>query len=91
MILDNGKPIEWYPHHQTPQHHTEEDYAVISRAFDPETHSMLILISGCMQYGTEDAARLITSSDLLAPMLRKRTSGLAEEEPARSNWPRLNR
>jgi hypothetical protein len=69
MILDNGKPTEWYPHHQTPQHHTEEDYAVISRAFDPETHSMIILISGCMQYGTEGAARVITNPDLLAPLL----------------------
>jgi hypothetical protein len=69
MILDNGKPTEWYPHHETPQHHTEEDYAVISRAFDPETHSTIILVSGCMQYGTEGAARVITSAEMLAPLL----------------------
>ncbi len=70
MIRDNGKPTDWYPHHETPEHHTDEDYAVISRAFDPETRSMLILVSGCMQYGTEGAARLITNPDLLAPSLR---------------------
>jgi hypothetical protein len=69
MILDNGQPTEWYPHHETPQHHTEEDYAVISRAFDPETHSTIILVSGCMQYGTEGAARVITSAEMLAPLL----------------------
>jgi hypothetical protein len=70
MIRDNGKPTDWYPHHETLQHHTDEDYAVISRAFDPETRSMLILISGCMQYGTEGAARLITSPELLSAALR---------------------
>jgi hypothetical protein len=70
MIRDNGKPTEWYPHDETPEHHTDEDFAVISRAFDPETHSMLILVSGCMQYGTEGAARLITNPDLLAAALR---------------------
>ncbi|MGH9575517.1 MAG: hypothetical protein ACRD40_18570 [Candidatus Acidiferrales bacterium] len=70
MVRDYGKPTDWYPHHETPQHHTDEDYAVISRAFDPETRSMLILVSGCMQYGTEAAARLITSPDQLSAALR---------------------
>jgi hypothetical protein len=31
---------------------------------------MLILVSGCLQYGTEGAARLITNPELLAPALR---------------------
>jgi hypothetical protein len=70
MIRDNGKPTDWYPHGETPENHSEEDYAVISRAFDPETHAMLILVSGCLQYGTEGAARLITNPELLAPALR---------------------
>jgi hypothetical protein len=69
MIRDNGKPTDWYPHHETAEHHTDEDYAVISRAFDPETHAMLILVSGCMQYGTEGAARMITNPDQLAAAL----------------------
>jgi hypothetical protein len=70
MIRDNGKPTDWYPHDATPENHAEVDYAVISRAFDPETHAMLILVSGCLQYGTEGAARLITNPELLAPALR---------------------
>lgn len=65
MIRDYGKPTDWYPHHETREHHTDEDYAVISRAFDPETHSMLVLVSGCMQYGTEAAARMITNPEQL--------------------------
>jgi len=70
MIRDNGKPTDWYPHDETPENHSEEDYAVITRAFDPETHAMLILVSGCLQYGTEGAARLITNPGLLATALR---------------------
>jgi len=70
MITDNGKPTDWYPHGVTPENHTEEDYAIISRAFDPETHAMLILVSGCLQYGTEGAARVITDPGLLATALR---------------------
>lgn len=70
MIRDNGKPTDWYPHGATLENHAEEDYAVISRAFDPETHAMLILVSGCLQYGTEGAARTIINPELLTPALR---------------------
>jgi hypothetical protein len=75
MIRDNGKPTEWYPHNVTRDFHTDEDYAVISRAFLPQTHSMLILISGCTQYGTEGAADLITNPELLAGALREAPAG----------------
>ncbi|MGA7764913.1 MAG: hypothetical protein WCA27_01685 [Candidatus Sulfotelmatobacter sp.] len=75
MIRDNGKPTEWYPHNVTREFHTDEDYAVISRAFLPQTHAMLILISGCTQYGTEGAADLITNSELLAAALREAPAG----------------
>lgn len=80
MIRDYGKPTEWYPHDETPEHHTNEDYGVISRAFDPETHAMLILVTGCMQYGTEGTARLITNPELLAAVLRN----------APKDWPQKN-
>lgn len=70
MVRDYGKATNWYPHDETPEHHTSEDYAIVSRAFDPETHAMLILVSGCLQYGTEGAARLITNPELLAAALR---------------------
>ncbi len=75
MIRDNGKETEWYPHNVTREFHTDEDYAVVTRAFLPQTHSMLILISGCTQYGTEGAADLITNPELLAGALRDAPSG----------------
>ena len=75
MIRDNGKPTEWYPHNVTREFHTDEDYAVVSRAFLPQTHAMLILISGCTQYGTEGAADLITNPELLAGALREAPAG----------------
>jgi hypothetical protein len=75
MIRDGGKPTDWYPHNVTSEFHTDEDYAVISRAFLPQTHSMLILISGCTQYGTEGAADLISNPELLAAALREAPAG----------------
>ncbi len=75
MIRDNGKPTVWYPHNVTRDFHTDEDYALVSRAFLPQTHSMLILISGCTQYGTEGAADLITNPELLAGALRDAPAG----------------
>jgi hypothetical protein len=75
MIRDNGKPTEWYPHNVTRDFHTDEDYAVITRAFLPQTHAMLILISGCTQYGTEGAADLIANPELLAAALREAPVG----------------
>lgn len=75
MIRDNGKPTEWYPHNVTRDFHTDEDYAVVSRAFLPQTHSMLVLISGCTQYGTEGAADLISNPELLAAALHDAPPG----------------
>ncbi len=75
MIRDNGKPTEWYPHNVARDFHTDEDYAVVSRAFLPQTHSMLVLISGCTQYGTEGAADLISNPELLGAALREAPAG----------------
>jgi len=79
MVRDNGEPTEWYPHNRTADYHTNEDYAVITRAFLPQTRSMLILITGCTQYGTEGAARLITNSELLANALHGAPKGWQEK------------
>ena len=74
-INDNGKPTDWYPHHLGSDFHTDEDYAILSRAFDPQTHTMIVLVSGCTQYGTEAAAELVTSPTLLAEALRGAPDG----------------
>lgn len=75
MIRDDGKPTEWYPHNVARDFHTDEDYVVMSRAFLPQTHSMLILISTCTQYGTEGAAERISNPELLAATLPETPAG----------------
>jgi hypothetical protein len=65
MITDFGKDTEWFPHHMTKDMHTDEDYAIVSRFFDPSTRAMVVLITGATQYGTEGAARLVTNEELL--------------------------
>lgn len=74
-INDNGKATDWYPHHLSSDFHTDEDYAVLSRAFNPQTHTMIVLVSGCTQYGTEAAAELVTDPALLAEALRGAPGG----------------
>ena len=70
IITDNGKPTEWYPHNVSPDFHSDDDYAIISRAFYPETNEMMMLVSGCEQYGTQAAAELITNAGLLTKVLQ---------------------
>lgn len=75
MITDRGKDTEWYPHHLTKDLHTDEDYAIVSRFFDPVTRAMVVLVTGETQYGTEGAAMLVTDPDLLRNALRDRPPG----------------
>lgn len=75
MVTDRGQPTEWYRHHLTKDLHTDEDYAVISRVFDPETRAMVVLVSGSTQYGTEGAAQLVTNAGLLHDALHNRPAG----------------
>ena len=75
IITDNGKPTEWYPHNVSPDFHSDDDYAIISRAFYPETNEMMMLVSGCEQYGTQAAAELITNPGLLAKVLQAAPKG----------------
>jgi hypothetical protein len=74
MIRDFGKATDWYPR-LTPDRHTNEDYAIISRSLNPQTHSILVLVTGCTQYGTEAAANLITNPELFAEALHGAPDG----------------
>jgi hypothetical protein len=70
MVTDNGKTTEWYPHHLTADLHTDEDYAVVARLYNSETRSVVLLVSGGTQYGTEAAANLVTDGRMLSEALR---------------------
>ena len=79
-ITDNGKPTPWTIAALPADRRTNEDYAVVSRVFHPDTHAMLVEIAGITQYGTDAAAELVTNSDLLAEAVRG----------APSNWQNKN-
>ncbi len=80
IILDNGKPTSWYLPNLGADRHTNEDYALVSRVFHPDTRAMLVELSGITQYGTEAASDLLSNPDLLAEALKG----------APKDWPRKN-
>jgi len=70
MVTDDGKPTPWALPDLPPDRHTEEDYAIVSRVFHPETRAMLVEISGITQYGTSAGAELVTNPDVLGEALK---------------------
>ena len=75
VITDYGKPTKWSLPNLSGDRHTAEDYAIVSRVFQPETRAMMVEVAGITQYGTEAAADLITDPDLLAYALRSAPAG----------------
>ncbi|MGA2115416.1 MAG: hypothetical protein ABSH56_11785 [Bryobacteraceae bacterium] len=69
-IIDDGKPTAWALPALPRDRRTSEDYAVVSRVFHPDTHTMLVELAGITQYGTDAAADLVTNPDLMAEALR---------------------
>ncbi len=69
LITDGGKPTQWVLRQPFPITHTDEDFAIVSRLFHPQTHAMLVELAGISQYGTEAAADLVTNDDMLAQAL----------------------
>jgi hypothetical protein len=70
MITDFGRPTQFSLPDLPPDRRTTEDYAIVSRVFHPDTHAMLVELAGITQYGTDAAADLVTSADLMAEALR---------------------
>lgn len=69
-ITDFGHPTQFTLPNLPPDRHTNEDYAIVSRVFHPDTHAMLVELAGITQYGTDAAADVVTSADLMAEALR---------------------
>jgi hypothetical protein len=74
-ITDNGAPTPWALPNLPADRHTNEDYAIVSRVFHPDTHAMLVEVAGITQYGTDAAADLVTNEDLLGEALRGAPAG----------------
>ncbi|HEY9141159.1 MAG TPA: hypothetical protein VIN93_09720 [Bryobacteraceae bacterium] len=75
VITDNGTPTKWMLPNLPPDRRTTEDYALLTRVFHPDTHAMLVEISGITQYGTDAAGDLVTNPDLLREALRDTPAG----------------
>ncbi|HEV2687189.1 MAG TPA: hypothetical protein VGV35_01505 [Bryobacteraceae bacterium] len=75
MVTDNGKPTPWSLPDLPADRRTNEDYAIVTRVFHPDTQAMLVEVAGITQYGTEAAADLITTPEYLAEALRDAPKG----------------
>jgi hypothetical protein len=74
-ITDNGQATEWALPHLPADRRTDEDYAIVSRVFHPDTHAMLVELAGITQYGTDAAGDLVTNADLMSEALRAAPAG----------------
>jgi hypothetical protein len=74
-ITDNGKATQWTLPNLPADRRTNEDYAIVSRVFHPDTHAMLVEVAGITQYGTDAGADLVTNPDLMAEALRAAPTG----------------
>lgn len=75
MVTDAGKPTAWALPDLPADRRTNEDYAIVTRVFHPDTQAMLVEVAGITQYGTEAAADLITNPDYLREALHSAPSG----------------
>lgn len=80
QITDFGKPTKWALPARSSDRHTDEDYALVTRMFHPDTGTPLILLAGITQYGTDAAADLICTPSRLKQALR----GLPADWPKKS-------
>jgi hypothetical protein len=69
-ITDFGHPTQFSLPNLPPDRRTNEDYAIVSRVFHPDTHAMLVELAGITQYGTDAAADVVTNADLMTEALR---------------------
>ncbi|HEY6341062.1 MAG TPA: hypothetical protein VIY49_06185 [Bryobacteraceae bacterium] len=74
-ITDGGAPTPWSLPNLPADRHTEEDYAIVSRVFHPDTHAMLVEVAGITQYGTDAGADLVTNPELMTEALRGAPAG----------------
>jgi hypothetical protein len=91
-ITDNGEATEWVLPALPRDRRTDEDYAIVSRVFHPDTHEMLVELAGITQYGTDAASDLVTNPDLMAEALTggPETPAGKRLQPAPPDWQKKN-
>ncbi len=78
-ITDRGRPTAWNLPRLGADRHTNLDYAIVSRVWDPDTRAMLLEVAGITQYGTAGAAEFITSAAQLDAALGRAPAGWRRE------------
>ena len=76
-VLDNGEP-RWALAGGPDDPGLTEDYAIVSRVFNRETHTPILEVSGLAHFGTEAAADLVTSETLLREALHDAPRGWSQ-------------
>ena len=74
-ILDRDSVTPWVLSKLPNDPTLNEDYAIVSRVFHPDTHSMVVEIAGISHVGTEAAADLITNPEVFKDAIRDAPAG----------------
>lgn len=74
-ISEDGAPTRWNIGLHPDDPNLQEDYAIISRFFYPDTNDMVVQITGISHYGTEAAGDLVTNPAVLSQVLKKLPTG----------------
>jgi hypothetical protein len=70
VITDNGKPTNWTLPNLKPDRSTDEDYALVTRLWHPDTGKLVVVVAGITQYGSEAASDVVTDSARLGAALQ---------------------
>lgn len=74
-ITDRGQPTKWGLPNLKADRSTDEDYAIVSRLLHPDTGSLLVVVAGITQHGTEAASDLVTDPARLQELVTKLPDG----------------
>jgi hypothetical protein len=69
-IAKNGVLTKWTIKTYPDDPNLDEDYAIVSRFFYPDTNDMIVEITGISHYGTQAATELFTNPTLVQQALR---------------------
>ena len=74
-ITKNGVLTNWTIKSYPDDPNLDEDYAIVSRFFYPDTNDMIVEITGISHYGTQAATELFTNPTLVQQALRNLPAG----------------
>jgi hypothetical protein len=74
-IAKNGVLTKWTIKTYPDDPNLDEDYAIVSRFFYPDTNDMVVEITGISHYGTQAATELFTNPTLIQQALRNLPAG----------------